>query len=176
MLHTATITAPASSVSSRLNVRPGLSAPASFGGRRNNPPLAEWRKARAVELATQGHTYQQIADELGYANRGTVHRVVQQTLQAVQTENVAALRAVEVDRLDALQQALWDRAMGGHVPAAQAVLRIIEARARVLGLVQTGKTKRARCTQPQTVVVQDNDCRERGCPDHTRSRGTGNET
>ncbi len=71
--------------------------------------------------ATQGHTYQQIADELGYANRGTVHRVVQQTLQAVQTENVAALRAVEVDRLDALQQALWDRAMGGNLAAAQAV-------------------------------------------------------
>ncbi len=29
-----------------------------------------------------------------------------------------------------------------------AVVRIIQARARVLGLVQTGKTKRARCTQP----------------------------
>ncbi len=57
--------------------------------------------------------------------------------------------------------------MGGNLAAAQAVARIIEARARVLGLVQTGKPKRARCTQPQTVVVQDNDCRERGCPDHT---------
>ncbi len=75
--------------------------------RKSSRPLAEWRRARAVELATQGYTYQQIADELGYANRGTVHRVVQQTLQAVQTENVAALRAVEVDRFDALQQALW---------------------------------------------------------------------
>ncbi len=161
------MTAPASSLSSRLDVRPGLSAPGSPGGRRNNRPLAEWRKARAVELATQGYTYQQIADELGYANRGTVHRIVQQTLQAVQTENVQALRAVEVDRLDALQQALWDRAMGGNLRAAQAVARIIQARARALGLVQTGKPKRARCTQPQTVVVQDNDCRERGCPDHT---------
>ncbi len=160
------MTAPASSVSSPLDV-PGLRAPGSSGGRRNNPPLAEWRKARAVELATQGHTYQQIADELGYANRGTVHRVVQQTLHAHQADSVDTLRALEVARLDALQQALWDRAMDGHVPAAQAVVRIIEARARVLGLVQTGKTKRARCTQPQTVVVQDNDCRKRGCPDHT---------
>ncbi len=160
------MTAPASSLSSRLDVRPGLRAPGSPGGRRNNRPLAEWRKARAVELATQGYTYQQIADERGYANRGTVHRVVQQTLQAVQTENVQALRAVEVDRLEALQQALWDRAMGGNLPP----LRPSSAsskRAPVLGLVQTGKPKRARCTQPQTVVVQDNDCRERGCPDHT---------
>ncbi len=67
LLHTAAMTAPASSVSSRLDVRPGLRAPDSSSGRRNNPPLAEWRKARAVELATQGYTYQQIADELGYA-------------------------------------------------------------------------------------------------------------
>ncbi len=92
---------------------------------------------------------------------------MKQALQAVQTENAAALRAVEVDRLDALQHALWDAAMGGSVPAARALVRIIEARARVLGLVQTGKPKRARCTQPQTVVVQDNECRTRGCPDHT---------
>ncbi len=31
-------------------------------------------------------------------------------------------------RLDALQQALWDRAMAGNLPAAQAVVRIIQAR------------------------------------------------
>ncbi len=49
----------------------------------------------------------------------------------------------------------------------QAFVRIIEARGPVLSLVQTGKTKRARCRQPQTVVLQDNDCRKRGCPDHT---------
>ncbi len=70
-------------------------------------------------------------------------------------------------RLDALQHALWDPAMVGNVPATQAVVRIIEVRARVLGLVQTGKPKRRRCRQPQTVVLQDNDCRKRGCPDHT---------
>ncbi len=120
-----------------------------------------------MELATQGRTYQQIADELRYANRGTVHRVVQQALQAVQTENVEVLRAVEVDRLDALQRGVWDAATAGHVPATQAAVRIIQARARVLGLLQSGKPKRTRCKQPQTVVLQDNDCRKRGCPDHT---------
>ncbi len=61
--------------------------------------MAEWRKARAVELATQGHTYQQIADELGYANRGTVHRLVQQTLHAHQADSVDTLRALEVARI-----------------------------------------------------------------------------
>ncbi len=167
MLHTAAMTAPASSVSSRLDARTGLRAPGSPGGRRNNRPLAQWRKARAVKLATQGYTYQQIADELGYANRGTVHRIVQQALQAVQTENVEVLRAVEVERLDALQRGIWDAATAGHVPATQAAVRIIQARARVLGLLQSGKLKRTRCKQPQTVVLMKDDCRKRGCPDHT---------
>ncbi len=38
------------------------------------PSLAAARQARAVQLATEGRTYQEIADELGYANRGTVTR------------------------------------------------------------------------------------------------------
>ena len=46
-------------------------------GQHRNRALAAARRARAVELATQGMTYQQIADELGYANRGTVYRLVQ---------------------------------------------------------------------------------------------------
>ncbi|MDP9382975.1 MAG: hypothetical protein M3Q29_23130, partial [Chloroflexota bacterium] len=103
----------------------------------------------------------------GLRQPGTVHRVVQQTLQAAQTENVAALRAVEVERLDALQRGVWDAATAWHVPATRAAVRIIQARARVLGLLQSGKLKRTRCKQPQTVVLQDNDCRKRGCPDHT---------
>ncbi|MBK9435541.1 MAG: helix-turn-helix domain-containing protein [Micrococcales bacterium] len=32
---------------------------------------ANYRKARAVELVLDGHNYDQIAAELGYANRGT---------------------------------------------------------------------------------------------------------
>ncbi len=63
--------------------------------------MAQWRKARAVELATQGYTYQQIADELGYANRGTVHRVVQQTLHTHQPDSV--------DRLELCQKAAAGR-------------------------------------------------------------------
>ncbi len=165
--HNATVTAAASSVRSRLDVRPGLSAPGSPGGRRNNRPLAQWRKARAVDLATHGHTYQQIADELGYANRGTVHRLVQQTLHAHQADSVDQLRALEVARLDALQQALWERAMAGDLQAVGQVVQIIVTRSRLLGLIPLAKKARAKCRQPQTVVLMKDDCRLRGCPDHT---------
>ncbi len=71
--------------------------------RGRNRPLAAWRKAKAVELAVEGHTYDTIAREVGYANRGTAHRVVRQALDEQIAANVDDLRATEVARLDALQ-------------------------------------------------------------------------
>jgi hypothetical protein len=44
------------------------------------------------------------------------------------------LRALEVARLDALQVALWPKIEAGDVQAISAALRIIETRARLLGL------------------------------------------
>lgn len=38
--------------------------------------LAEWRRSRAVELAGQGLSYDEIATAVGFRNRGTAHRVV----------------------------------------------------------------------------------------------------
>lgn len=43
-------------------------------------------------------------------------------------------RTLELTRLDALQTALWEKAMNGDVKAALGVLRIIERRSRLLGL------------------------------------------
>jgi transposase-like protein len=103
-------------------------------GQHRNKALAAARRARAVELVTQGMTYQQVADELGYANRGTVYRIVHQTLARDTTEAVGTLQELEVARLDALQAALWDQAMDGDVAAARTAMRIVIARCRLLGL------------------------------------------
>jgi len=102
--------------------------------RRRNRPLAAWRKTRAVELATQGFTYDAIAQEVGYADRGTAHRVVKRALAQSAVDAVDAHRKLEQDRLDALQLAVWTRAMSGDPVAVQSALKIIEARARLLGL------------------------------------------
>ncbi len=112
-----------------------------------------------MELVTQGHTYQQLADELGYANRGTVYRVVQQALQTQQLDNVQELRALEVARLHALQVQLWPAAMVGDVPSVLAVVRIVMARSRLQGLLEAGRRAAPKCRQPQTVILQHNDCR-----------------
>jgi AraC-like DNA-binding protein len=115
----------------------GMSALAELprvDGQHRNRALAAARHARAVQLITQGLTYQQVADQMGYANKGTVHHLVSKTLAQTTTAAVQDLRQLEADRLDALQVGLWNRAMDGDITAAMAIIRIIATRCRLFGL------------------------------------------
>jgi hypothetical protein len=103
-------------------------------GRHRNKALAQERRTRAVELAVSGHSYQAIADLMGYANRGTVYRIVQEALKAHQATSIDEVRELEATRLDALQAALWSDAMRGSWNAGQTVLKIMEQRAKLFGL------------------------------------------
>ncbi len=120
--------------------------------RRRNRPLAAWRKARAVELAIDGRTYDQIAAEVGYANRGTAYKVVQQALRARTVAAVDELRCLEADRLNALQASVWPDAMAGDVLAVQTVAKIVMRRCRLLGLFDRPGTAEP-SEQPRSVVV-----------------------
>jgi transposase-like protein len=75
----------------------------------SNAALAADRKARAVELALTGASYDQIAGELGYANRGTVWRAVQSGLKARRFAAVDDYREAELHRLDRLERRLVRR-------------------------------------------------------------------
>ena len=119
-------------------------------GQHRNRALSAARRARAVELRTQGLTYEQIAVRLGYANRGTVYRLVSEALKAQTVEAVGEHRSLEVERLDMLQVAVWRKAMEGDVSSAAAAARIIMARCRLLGLEGQGQVDEARS---RTVVV-----------------------
>ena len=121
-------------------------------GRHRNRALAAARRVRAVELRTAGHTYDQIATELGYANRGTVYRVVANALETQTVESVENLRSLEVERLDLLQVAVWQKAMEGDVQSAIAVMRCIMARCRLLGL-EGSDLLQAADPRPRTLVV-----------------------
>jgi len=138
-------------------------------GRHRNRALAGRRRVRALQLVSEGRTYQQVADELGYANKGTVHHLVQRELGAQLVESVDELRQTEVARLDALQAVLWDRAMSGDLQAAKVVAGIIMARCRVRGLLSTTRPEVKRASDncgPRTLVISPTDCRHTGCPTH----------
>jgi hypothetical protein len=140
-------------------------------GRHRDQALASWRRSEAVRLRTAGLSYEQVAQELGYANRGTVHRIVQQALSAREADSVDELRHLELARLDDVQAALWPRMMAGEVSAALGVLRVIDQRIRLLGLEPRRRDRPVAdnwpsCHGPSTVVVHPDDCRHLGCPRH----------
>jgi hypothetical protein len=101
---------------------------------RSTTALAKWRASTAVKLLTEGKTYDQIADEVGYANRGTAHRVVAKALAEHTVENIEELRRREGDRLEQLLSAFWAAALDGDVAAARAVLKVVDAECRLYGL------------------------------------------
>jgi transposase-like protein len=125
--------------------------------------LAAWRQARAVELATQGMSYDSIARQVGYANRGTAYRVVRAALDKQTTEAATALLQQELDKLDALQAAVWPRAMAGEISAVQAAHKIILARCRLLGLGAAEDDKPSK-TFSGPVVMTPEELRSRSAP------------
>lgn len=119
------------------DVTAGLDVPQVDGQHRNHA-LATARHTRAVELALQGHSYQAIADQLGYANRGTVHRIVKNALAEHADTTIDEHRQLAVARLDALLWAVWEQAMAGDTIAVAAALKIVTQQAQIQGLYPTG--------------------------------------
>jgi hypothetical protein len=93
-----------------------------------------YRKAEALRLRAQGHTFREIAELVGYGNPGTAHEAVMGALAELTREPAEELRKLELLRLDALQQAVWSDAMKGHLGALDRVLKIMERRAKLAGL------------------------------------------
>jgi hypothetical protein len=51
-------------------------------------------------------------------------------------DDIDSIRRVEEDRLDLAQAAIWGKVMAGDIPAVSALIRIMERRAKLLGLDQ----------------------------------------
>ena len=94
------------------------------------------KRVRCVELAAQGLSYDAIAEAVGYSGRGAAFKAVTAALRAQQAEAVDELRALEIQRLDALQRSCWDAALEGDIASVDRVLKVIAARVRLLGLDQ----------------------------------------
>jgi hypothetical protein len=92
------------------------------------------RHLRALELRKAGATYQAIAEQLGYAQAKGAYKAVTSALKLTLREPAEELRELEVARLDAMLLVLWRRVQAGDEKAVDRVLRIMERRARLLGL------------------------------------------
>ena len=98
--------------------------------------LAKDHEANALELRKAGATYKAIGKQIGLTAEGARKCVVRALaeLKSVCTERAEEVRQIEAERLDAMTLGLWDKARRGDVAAVQACLKVMERRAKLLGL------------------------------------------
>lgn len=71
---------------------------------------SDWaRLQHALELRREGRSYQEIADRVGAASPGKAQALVSRAIRRVLRETAEEVRAVELSRIEALIQCLWDR-------------------------------------------------------------------
>lgn len=104
------------------------------------------RQFDALELRKAGHTFQSIADRLGYATADSAYKSVQAAMQkTLRQAGSEEVRALELERLDRMQLAIWPAALGSapeaggkpvppHGDSIDRVLKIMKRRAELLGL------------------------------------------
>lgn len=94
------------------------------------------RAALALTLRKAGATYEQIAQRVGISKQ-RAHQLVMEELRKLAEdcgESASKVRTLELERLDRMLLALWERATNGDEKAIDRILRIQERRAKMLGL------------------------------------------
>lgn len=102
---------------------------------RLTPSLIESRQrsVEALKLRLSGLTFRDIAESLEMSV-GAVHEAIDRRMEHMADEPAAELLKLERVRLDRLLEAAWPGAMNGDPKRIDSVLRIMERRAKLLGL------------------------------------------
>lgn len=88
---------------------------------------------KVMELRVKGTTFTKINSLLNITNASSVFRRAIQRDANVEFRRQEALR-LEESRLDQLQEGIWGRALNGEPRAVEVALKVLERRARLLGL------------------------------------------
>lgn len=106
-----------------------------MGRGRPRPPTPETLELerKVLELRRAGASFPDIEKQLKTPH-STVYSAYRRAIARTLREPAADVRALEADRLDRIQAAVWTKAMRGDLAAVDRVLRVMERRAELLGL------------------------------------------
>ena len=102
---------------------------------------AKVRAAKALELRMEGKTFAEIAKEVPYNSPQAAHDAVKRALQAITREPAEELLKLDLERLDVMWGIHYLNAQAGDVHALAACMKIMERRARMLGLDAPARTE-----------------------------------
>jgi hypothetical protein len=156
-----------------------------------SPELVD-KEVKVLELRRAGLTWQRIAEETGYADHTGAYAAYKRAIKRTQQQPADELREAELDRIDRLQLALWPKAMKGDNASINTIVRLMERRARLLGLdtpikiqqditTWTGDESIDRAVRDLAALLTTNDADSTGASDvvehqsETEPVATGNE-
>lgn len=114
------------------------------------------RHIQALELRKAGVSYQRIAEALGFNSPQAAWKAVNSALKKTVQEPSDELRKLEVERLDAAAAAIYPSVKQGQYGAIDRWIRIMERRAKLLGLDMPAKvdvTSGGKELQPAVINV-----------------------
>jgi hypothetical protein len=92
------------------------------------------RQRQALELRKAGVSFDEIGHTLGYAGPSGAYRAVMSALKRTLQEPADEVRKLELARLDRAQRVAWERMLQGDLEALARVIKVMEHRAKLLGL------------------------------------------
>jgi hypothetical protein len=98
-----------------------------------SPELVD-KEIKVLELRRAGLTWQRIAEEVGYADHTGAYAAYKRAIKRTMRQPADELRTQELDRIDRLQLAAWPSAMDGDTKSILTIIRLMERRAKLLGL------------------------------------------
>jgi len=115
---------------------------------------ANERQRQALEYRKAGLSYAMIAERLGYKTADGAHKAVGTALRKTLQEPADDLRRLEVERLDRMLSAIWPQVVQGNQGGIDRALRIMERRAKLLGLDAPTKTDVTSGGESLKIVVE----------------------
>lgn len=116
----------------------------------------EERAYRAYQMRLGGQDWNAIAKSLAYKSPARAKREVDDLISkaaaVASDDRKREIVEMELDRLDALQNAVWGMAIGGDLKAVETTLKIMGHRARLLALGEETTSNSV-----QTVIVAGED-------------------
>lgn len=92
------------------------------------------REARTVDLRAAGLSFDQIAEQVGYSDRGGAHKAFMRAMTRMLAPGVNQIRDLEEYRLDTLTRSVWPQALKGDLQAVGEARRLSESRRRLWGV------------------------------------------
>jgi len=92
------------------------------------------KQKTALKLRAAGVEYTDIAHQLGYKTASGAHKAVTTALRKTLQEPADELRTLELNRLDVMLKSIWSMVIVGNPQYIVIALKILERRARLLGL------------------------------------------